>query len=86
MGANSDNFGFGGGEQRESLADDITGGEMFRKPRVGGVVTRFAFEQAGIKFSQFGIGHMVAEQAEAFAGAGFNQARDNQPVDRPFGF
>ncbi len=57
--------------------------ESFGQPHVRAVMPRFGFKQAAEKVGQLAIGQFLGQEAEPLAGAGLDQAGDEQPIDGP---
>ena len=62
--------------------------ESFRELYVRGVVSGFAFEQAGVEVCEFAVARsdVLTQQAKPFAASGFDQRCDQKAIDRSLWF
>jgi hypothetical protein len=70
--AGSDNLPLGLGQFCQPLVDGVLTLKELRQSDVGAVVAGFGFEEAAVEIGQLAVGQMVAQEAEAFAGAGLD--------------
>ncbi len=66
----------------QSYLNEIRFGKQLCQTNIGGVVTSFRFEQAAVEPGKLLILYMLAQQIETLTRSRFDQARDQQSIDR----
>lgn len=78
-----ENLGFGVEPFRPALGNDIRRSDLIRQLEEDFVMAHFGGEKGVVELGEFGVvfSSRFGEDGEAFAGSGFNQSRDTEPIE-----